>query len=153
MPDKRHCFSICLLLWFFIPYMLYSQDTSRLYQDEDIPPPGSYETDFFPVSVWYSGGKARAPMLSEITPQSRGQWLQDLQQIKSLGFNTVRTWVEWTAIEPREDEYNFKNLHLLMELAEQVGLKVFIQIYIDSAPDWVGEKYGEEALYKAQSGD
>ena len=50
---------------------------------------------FFPFSVWYSGGKARAPMLSEITTDSEEEWRADLQQIKDLGFNTVRTWVEW----------------------------------------------------------
>ena len=48
--------------------------------------------DFLPISVWYSGGKARAPMLSEITPNSRDEWKRDLEQIKALGFNTVRTW-------------------------------------------------------------
>jgi beta-galactosidase len=57
--------------------------------------------DFLPVSVWYSGGTARAPMLSTITPESREQWRRDLAQIKSLGFNTVRTWVEWAHCEPR----------------------------------------------------
>lgn len=48
------------------------------------------------VSVWYNGGKARAPMLSPITPNSREEWRRDLQQIKSLGFNTVRGWVDWS---------------------------------------------------------
>src|SRR5689334_20620163 len=51
--------------------------------------------NFFPVSVWYGGGKARAPMLETITPDSPRLWNDDLNKIKSLGFNTVRTWVEW----------------------------------------------------------
>ena len=71
--------------------------------------------DFFPVSVWYSGGKARAPMLSSITPQSRDEWRKDLEQIKTLGFNTVRTWVEWTHSEPKEGQFDFRNLELLSE--------------------------------------
>ena len=107
--------------------------------------------DFFPVSVWYSGGTARAPMLSEITPQSRAEWKQDLQQIKSLGFNTVRTWVEWAHCEPRPGEYHFENLKLLCELAQEIGLKVIIQMYVDSAPDWVGKKF-PDGLFEAQSG-
>ena len=45
---------------------------------------------FFPVSVWYAGGKARAPMLETVTPQSREIWKKDIDQIKRLGFNTVR---------------------------------------------------------------
>ncbi|MFC2124979.1 beta-galactosidase, partial [Bacteroidota bacterium] len=108
--------------------------------------------DFFPVSVWYSGGKARAPMQSAITPESREEWKKDLEQIKSLGFNTVRTWVEWTHTEPGEGEYDLRNLELLCELAQEVGLKVFIQMYGESAPDWVGKKY-PDGLLEAHSGD
>ena len=37
---------------------------------------------FFPVSVWYAGGKARAPMLEKFTPEKRDGWRKDLQQIK-----------------------------------------------------------------------
>ena len=53
------------------------------------------EESFFPVSVWYSGGKARAPMLDPINADSPRLWKADLLKIKGLGFNTVRTWVEW----------------------------------------------------------
>jgi beta-galactosidase GanA len=109
------------------------------------------QTDFFPVSAWYSGGKARAPMLSDITPQSRTEWLNDLQQIKGLGFNTVRTWVEWAHCEPREGEFHFENLKLLCELAQEAGLRVIVQIYGDSAPDWVGVIH-KDSEYEAQSG-
>lgn len=110
------------------------------------------QPDFFPVSVWYSGGKARAPMLSEITPNSRAEWKTDLQQIKSLGFNTVRTWVEWAHCEPRPGEYHFENLKLLCELAQEVGLRVIIQMYVDSAPDWVSKKF-PDGLFETHSGD
>ncbi len=110
------------------------------------------EPDFFPMAVWYSGGKARAPMLSINTPGATEEWQEDLKQIKALGFNTVRTWVEWAHCEPRRGEYNFDNLRLLCELAQKVGLKVFIQMYVDSAPDWVGRAY-PEAQFEAQSGE
>jgi len=39
------------------------------------------KSDFFPFSVWYSGGKARATMLSEVTPASREECKKDIQQI------------------------------------------------------------------------
>jgi beta-galactosidase len=107
--------------------------------------------DFLPISVWYSGGKARAPMLSEITSESRLQWKHDLEQIKELGFNTVRTWVEWAHCEPKAGVYQFDNLHILADLAQEIGLKFIIQLYLDSAPDWVGKKY-PDGLYETQSG-
>lgn len=109
------------------------------------------EPDFLPVSVWYSGGKARAPMLSQITERSEQEWLADLKQIKQLGFNTVRTWVEWAHCEPHPGEYHFENLRLLCKLAQRVGLRVFIQLYVDSAPDWVGKNF-PDGKYEAQNG-
>ncbi len=134
---------ICSL--FFLILFAHNQSFSQ--QQPDTP----YPTDYFPFSVWYSGGDARAPMLSEITPDSREEWLRDLRQIRELGFNTVRTWVEWQRVEPRQGEYNFDNLRLLMELADEAGLKVFIQFYVDSAPDWVGRQ-NPDAKFKAQDG-
>ncbi len=96
---------------------------------------------FFPVAVWYSGGTARAPMLGPVGPGSEAAWRKDLAAIKSLGFNTVRTWVEWSAAEAREGEYRFDQLELLLRLAGEAGLRVIVQVYVDSAPEWVGRKF------------
>lgn len=106
---------------------------------------------FFPVAVWYSGGKARAPMLERITADSPALWNQDLLKIKALGFNTVRTWVEWNVGEPQEGQYHLENLDLLLRLAGKAGLKVIVQMYVDSAPEWVGRKY-PDGHYAAQDG-
>jgi len=119
-----------------------------LHAGEPLPAP---KTDFFPVSVWYSGGKARAPMLSVVGPASEAEWRADLQQIKALGFNAVRTWVEWAACEPQRGQYNFDNLRLLLRLAGEAGLRVLVQMYVDSAPDWVAAQF-PHALFEAQSG-
>jgi beta-galactosidase GanA len=105
------------------------------------PAPADKTKGFFPVSVWYAGGKARAPMLETVTPQSREAWKMDIDQIKRLGFNTVRTWIEWTACEKTEGTYDFSALELLTDLAGEAGLRVIVQVYIDSAPDWVGVRY------------
>src|SRR4030042_3495972 len=79
--------------------------------------PAEGKSEFFPVSVWYAGGKARAPMLEKVTPESPRLWKKDLAQIKSLGFNTVRTWIEWTNCEPEEDRYDFSALRTVVDLA------------------------------------
>jgi beta-galactosidase len=105
---------------------------------------------FLPVSVWYAGGTARAPMLDPVTPDSPRLWRADLEKIKSLGFNTVRTWVEWSAGEPREGEYHLEQLDLMLKLAQELGLKVMVQVYVDSAPEWVGEKF-PDGHYVAQN--
>jgi beta-galactosidase len=97
--------------------------------------------DFYPVAVWYGGGKARAPMLEPVDSSSAERWGKDLDQIKTVGFNTVKCWVDWATAEPKPGEFDFQNLDLLMRLAQERGLRVVVQVYLDSAPDWVGEKY------------
>ena len=64
------------------------------------------KSSFYPVSVWYSGGKARAPMLEQVSGESARLWKEDLLKIRGLGFNTVRTWVEWNVGEPQEGQYH-----------------------------------------------
>jgi beta-galactosidase len=80
-------------------------------------------------------------MLSDLTATSEQEWRADLRKIKGLGFNTVRTWIEWSKNEPREGEYHFENLDLMLKLAGQEGLRVIVQVYTDSAPQWVGRKF------------
>ncbi len=97
--------------------------------------------DFLPVAVWYGGGKARAPMLETNPREKRELWRADLRQIRQLGFNTVRCWIDWASAEPVEGHFNLDTIDVMAELAEEVGLRVVIQVYMDSAPDWVGRKF------------
>jgi beta-galactosidase len=97
--------------------------------------------DFFPVAVWYGGGTARAPMMSPLDASSATRWGRDLDQIKATGFNTVKCWVDWATSEPEQDVFHFENLDLLMRLSQDRGLRVIVQVYTDSAPDWVGVRY------------
>lgn len=99
------------------------------------------ERDFFPVAVWFAGGKSRAPMLSRYPRRERAQWLRQLRTIKRLGFNSVKTWVDWATAEPRPGVFDLRDLRQLLALAQIAGLKVIVQVYADAAPDWVGEKY------------
>lgn len=140
---KKLSVQICFALLFSL---LYPADVNAQGK------PVVNKSDFFPYSVWYSGGKARATMLSEITPGSGEEWKKDIQQIKSLGFNSVKTWVEWSNCEPRKGMYNFENLRMVFELAKEAGLKVIIQVYGESAPDWVGKSY-PDGLFEAMNGD
>jgi beta-galactosidase len=106
---------------------------------------------FFPAAVWYGGGQARAPMMSPLDATSEAQWGKDLDQIKATGFNTIKCWVDWSTAEPQRGIYNFKNLDLLLKLAHERGLQVIIQVYLDSAPDWVGRRY-PDSRYVDRSG-
>ena len=104
---------------------------------------------FFPVAVWYGGGKARAPML-EADPRAKTEsWRGDLRQIRSLGFNSIRCWMDWASGEPAEKQYRLETLDVLLELAGQEGLKVILQVYMDSAPAWVGRKFPDARFVSA----
>jgi beta-galactosidase len=106
---------------------------------------------FFPVAIWYSGGKARAPMLERVDGSSAVRWGKDLDAIQATGFNTVKTWLDWATGEPQPGRFSFANLDLLLRLAEQRHLRVIVQVYLDSAPDWVGQRY-PDARFVDRSG-
>jgi beta-galactosidase len=105
----------------------------------------------FPMAVWYGGGKARAPML-EADPRAKEEaWRADLKQIRSLGFNAVRCWIDWASGEPSRGSYRFDTIEVLLELAEEEGLKVIVQVYMDSAPEWLGRE-NPDALFVSSNG-
>ncbi len=110
------------------------------------------ENSVYPIAVWYGGGKARAPMQEADARARRASWRRDLEQIRGLGFPAIKTWVEWASSERQEGAYNLENLDQLLELADETGLRVIIQVYVDSAPDWVGDKF-PDARFVAQNGD
>jgi beta-galactosidase len=112
---------------------------------------GAETTRFFPMAVWYGGGKARAPMLERGARSKKDIWRKDVEQIKALGFNTVRAWIDWASGQPVEGTYDFETLDVLLELAEETGLKLVLQVYMDSAPPWVGDKY-PDSLFVSSNG-
>jgi beta-galactosidase len=109
------------------------------------------DPDVFPMAVWYGGGKARAPMLEADPRAKKEEWRRDLRQIKALGFNTVRCWIDWASGEPGPGEYRLDTLDVLLSLAEEEGLKVVVQVYMDSAPEWVGRQH-PDSLFVSSSG-
>src|SRR4029078_2478933 len=95
---------------------------------------------FVPIGVWYGGGTTRAPMGSRNPAREREAWRRDLAAIKSLGFNSIKTWVDWASAEPERGRYRFDALEQLLTLADESGLQVILQIYTDAAPTWGGKR-------------
>jgi beta-galactosidase len=110
------------------------------------------DAPFLPYAVWYGGGQERAPMLQAEPEKHRAEWRADLEKIKGLGFNAVRCWVDWSSAEPQPGRYDFRHIEQMLGLAEEQGLKVIIQVYMDSAPDWVGQQF-PDSNFVANSGD
>ena len=100
------------------------------------------DSGFFPVAVWYSGGTARAPMLSPIDASSPQRWRDDLDEDQGAwGSTPSAPGSSGAAGEPRQGEYHLENLDLLLKLADEAGLRVLVQVYVDSAPEWVGRTF------------
>jgi len=59
--------------------------------------------------------------------------------------------MDWASGEPAEKQYRFDTVEVLLELAEQEGLKVIVQVYMDAAPDWVGRRF-PDSLFVSSSG-
>ncbi len=141
-PDGRGCDAMRKILSWLLTSILGLVATALSFGFRPGPQARPAEAvDFFAVAVWYAGGKARAPMLERLDATSAERWGKDLDQIKSVGFNTLKCWVDWATAEPQPDVFHFEHLDLLLRLAEERGLRVIVQLYLDSAPDWVGERY------------
>jgi Beta-galactosidase/Beta-galactosidase trimerisation domain len=86
---------------------------------------------FVPVAVSYPGPLAR----------DRERAIDDLEAIRTLGFNSIRLAIEWADGEPARGKYRFDTLDEMLTLAGQSGLKVMLQLSTASVPAWVLERY------------
>ena len=111
-----------------------------------VPP----QPPFIPIGVWYGGGTVRAPMMPRDPARHRDDWRRDLHTIKELGFNTVKTWADWASTEPAEGQFQFDALDQLLTLADEEGLRVILQFYTDSAPEWVGRQWPDASFVTDQ---
>lgn len=82
------------------------------------------------------------------TPQL-DQWERDMENIRELGFNTVKIWAQWRSNAPSEGSYDFSDIHRLMDIAHKNGLMVVINIIMDLAPAWLYRKYPESIMVLA----
>jgi len=70
-------------------------------------------------------GASYAPYaLGEDIPEE--EWEQDLLRMKEMGFNTVRVFAAWSRIESRKDQYDFRKVDYLFDLAQQNGIQVIL---------------------------
>ena len=74
------------------------------------------------------------------TPE-KSNWENDIRQMKKLGFNSVKFWVQWRWTHRGENEFYFEDIDNLMDIAYENGLRVTINIIFDVAPIWLYKKY------------
>ncbi len=76
------------------------------------------------------------------TPEKE-HWKRDLFQIKSLGFNTVRAWLVWNAIERSEGEIDHGYICDFLDIAKENELDVGLLFHMHACPAWAVQKYSK----------
>ncbi len=82
------------------------------------------------------------------TPEPE-DWETDMANIRKNGFRDVKLWVQWRWTHRDEDEFYFADTDRLMDLAQENGLRVTINVVFDIAPKWFLDKYPESAMVMA----
>jgi len=71
----------------------------------------------------------------------RDLWERDLYNIREKGFNTVRAWLTWNAIERSEGSFDYDYISTFLELAKKNDLQVGLLFHLHAAPEWAIRKY------------
>jgi beta-galactosidase len=66
----------------------------------------------------------------------------DIQLMKAAGFNVVRMGhLAWDSYEPSESKFDFDWFDKVMDMMNEAGIKVILDIAIRPAPIWLHQKY------------
>lgn len=71
----------------------------------------------------------------------RDQWERDLYNIREYGFNTVRAWLVWNAIERSQGQFDYEYISDFLELARKNDLQVGLLFHLHACPEWAVKKY------------
>jgi len=70
------------------------------------------------------------------------QWKKDIALMKDAGFNVVRVGhLAWDSYEPSDGNFNFEWFDTVMNMLDQAGIKVILDIAIRPAPIWLHQKF------------
>lgn len=73
----------------------------------------------------------------------RTEWERDLYNIKESGFNTVRAWLVWNAIERAEGEIDYEYISTFLDIAKRNELDVGLLFHMHACPAWAVKKYSK----------
>ena len=79
------------------------------------------------------------------------QWKRDIALMKAAGFNVVRMGhLAWDSYEPSEGNFNFGWFDTVMNMMNEAGIKVILDIAIRPAPIWLHYKYPSISITDAE---
>lgn len=81
-----------------------------------------------------------AQYLRGLTPL-REDWARDMATMRELGFNTLRAWLVWGALEPRRGEVDVAHIIEFLDLAQRHDLRVGLLFHLHGCPEWATQAY------------
>ncbi|MBR3844012.1 MAG: beta-galactosidase [Clostridia bacterium] len=69
------------------------------------------------------------------------QWDKDMAAMKAYGFNTIRVWLVWNALEREEGVVDTAFINRLLTCAKKYDLQVGLLFHLHAAPAWAIAKY------------
>lgn len=73
-------------------------------------------------------------------------WEKDLKNMRDLGFNSIKYWIQWRWNHPEEDRFYWDDIDGLMELSAKYDFKVMLNTIVDVAPAWIYQKYDDASM-------
>lgn len=71
------------------------------------------------------------------------QWKRDMENMKNLGFNTIRAWLVWNCLERRQGEIDTEYISRFLDCAADFDLQVGLLFHLHAGPHWALEKHPE----------
>ena len=97
-------------------------------------------------------GKTRATMIRHPEAGARDEWRRDLGTRSRTVVSTRQDLGRLGGKRPCPGEYHYEAQDLIMDIAHELGLRVIVQLYLDSAPDWLSSFY-PDSRYVSAGGD
>ena len=69
------------------------------------------------------------------------QWEKDMALMKQYGFNTIRVWLVWNALEREDGVIDTAFIDRLLTCAKKYDLQVGLLFHLHAAPAWAIAKY------------
>ncbi len=76
------------------------------------------------------------------TPE-RDQWQRDMENMRKMGFNTIRAWLVWNTIEKAEGEIDYDYINSFLTCAKEHDLNVGLLFHLHACPMWAIKKYSK----------
>ena len=71
------------------------------------------------------------------------QWKRDMENMKALGFNTLRGWLVWNCLERRQGQIDTEYIARFLDTAAEFDLQVGLLFHLHAGPFWALEKHKE----------